>query len=74
MSTTPNQSPEAAEAQAELAREQAWRDRHNENALNAQVAEVRHLNSKATLRNALAWFITMAWIVGTAVVVTQVIL
>jgi hypothetical protein len=74
MSDTPIQSPEAREAQEELAAEKAWRTQNNANALAAQVAEIRHLNAKANVRNAAAWFITMAWIVGAVVVVTQVIL
>lgn len=68
------QSPEAAEAQAELAAEKAWREQNNANALDAQRAEVRHLHSKANLRNAIAWAITMAWIIAGVVVLAVVIL
>ena len=63
------QSPEAREAQEELALEKRVRDEHNANALAAQRAEVHHLQSKAFLRYAagLALVSLNGW-VGYAVI------
>ena len=44
------------------------------NAVQAQAAQTKVLLAQATLRNSIAWFITMAWIVGGIVVVSEVIL
>lgn len=63
----PVQSPEAKEAQEELAAERRWRHGHNDNALAAQLAEVRHLHAKADLRTAAARGIYGALAIAAAV-------
>lgn len=67
-------TPEVQELRDEQAAERAYVADSRANAVQAQAAQTKVLLAQATLRNSIAWFITMAWIVGGIVVVSEVIL
>lgn len=69
----PTRSPEAEEAQAELAAEREHVANSRTNAEAAQLAQVRYMNSQANLRNAIAWAITVAWILAVIYVLVVVL-
>jgi hypothetical protein len=67
-------SPEVQELRDEQEAERKHVATSRTNMEAAQLAQAHLLQSQANLRNALTWLINVAWIVGTVVVVTKVIL
>lgn len=74
MTDQPAISPEVQELRDEQAAERAHMATARKNLEATQLAQAHLLQSQANLRNALTWLVNVAWIVGVAVVITQVIL
>lgn len=67
-------SPEVQELRDEREAERVHVANSRRNLEATQAAQANLLQAQANLRNAAAWLITLAWILGGIVVVTEVIL